>query len=87
MRFLKFLLSGIMLGILSLFLFAVDMTGTASVIAMLCAIVVFVIGLLMGKDDGSEHQNDNSLPQKLCPSCHKKHDFDFPKCPFCGHEY
>lgn len=27
------------------------------------------------------------LPQKECPKCGKKHDFDYPKCPFCGYEY
>ena len=86
MKCIKFLLSGIMLGVLSIFLFAVDMTGTMALIAMVCAIVVFVIGLLMGKDDEAEHE-DEKLPQKTCPNCKKTHDFDYPKCPFCGHEY
>lgn len=27
------------------------------------------------------------LPQKQCPNCGKMHDFDYPKCPFCKHEY
>ena len=22
-----------------------------------------------------------------CPNCGKKHDFDYPKCPFCKYEY
>ena len=85
MKYLKFLLSGIMLGIVSVFLLAVDPTGSASLIAMVCALVVFVIGLLMGKDD--EPEKDENLPQRTCPNCHKKHDFDYPKCPFCGHDY
>ena len=29
----------------------------------------------------------NELPQKECPNCGKTHDFDYPKCPFCKHEY
>ena len=27
------------------------------------------------------------LPQKQCPKCGKRHDFDYPKCPFCGYDY
>ena len=24
--------------------------------------------------------------QKTCPACGRKYDFDYPKCPHCGHE-
>ena len=24
------------------------------------------------------------LPQVLCPNCGNQHDFDYPKCPYCG---
>ena len=27
------------------------------------------------------------LPQKQCPNCGKRHDFDYPKCPFCKFNY
>ena len=27
------------------------------------------------------------IPQKTCPECGSVHDFDFPKCPNCKHEY
>lgn len=30
---------------------------------------------------------ESELPQKECPKCGKKHDFDYPKCPFCNYEY
>ena len=30
---------------------------------------------------------EEALPQKECLKCGKKHDFDYPKCPFCGYEY
>ena len=30
---------------------------------------------------------EEELPQKQCPNCGKKHDFDYPKCPFCKYEY
>ena len=28
---------------------------------------------------------DDILPQIKCPSCETEIDFDYPKCPFCGH--
>ena len=30
---------------------------------------------------------DETLPQKKCPKCGMTHDFDYPKCPFCKHDY
>jgi len=30
---------------------------------------------------------EGELPQKQCPKCGKMHDFDYPKCPFCKHDY
>lgn len=30
---------------------------------------------------------EDELPQRECPQCGKKHDFDYPKCPFCKYEY
>ena len=30
---------------------------------------------------------DEALPQRTCPNCGKTHDFDYPRCPFCGHDY
>lgn len=27
------------------------------------------------------------IAQTHCPKCGKKHDCDYPKCPFCGHKY
>ncbi len=27
------------------------------------------------------------LPQVICPVCGRSHDFDFPSCPFCKHNY
>ena len=30
---------------------------------------------------------EETLPQRQCPSCGRKHDFDYPKCPFCKHDY
>lgn len=30
---------------------------------------------------------EEELPQRKCPNCGKKHDFDYPKCPFCKYDY
>ena len=30
---------------------------------------------------------EDTLPQRECPKCGKKHDFDYPKCPFCKYDY
>lgn len=35
----------------------------------------------------AEDLQEEGLPQKQCPKCGKKHDFDYPKCPFCKHDY
>lgn len=32
-------------------------------------------------------ETEEELPQKQCPNCGKKHDFDYPKCPFCKYNY
>jgi len=31
--------------------------------------------------------SDAQLPQTKCPRCGKSHDFDYPKCPYCGYSY
>ena len=31
--------------------------------------------------------NDPDLHQRTCPDCGFRHDFDYPKCPLCGHTY
>ena len=30
---------------------------------------------------------DDETPKKTCPECGTVHDFDYPKCPKCKHEY
>ena len=29
----------------------------------------------------------DGMPQKKCPTCGKEHDFDYPRCPYCKHDY
>ena len=36
----------------------------------------------------AEDSNDGSdYPKKTCPVCGAVHDFDYPKCPKCKHNY
>lgn len=40
--------------------------------------------------DGSQNIVGVSMdgtPQVRCPACGRKHDFDYPRCPRCNHEY
>ncbi len=30
---------------------------------------------------------EDELPQRKCPACGTEHDFDYPRCPKCGHGY
>ena len=49
------------------------------------ASAVFLVGLL---DNGSKTPaRDDRLPQKRCPKCDRLHDFDYPRCPHCCHDY
>jgi ssDNA-binding Zn-finger/Zn-ribbon topoisomerase 1 len=34
-----------------------------------------------------EMVDGDALPQKRCPACGVEHDFDYPRCPKCDHEY
>ncbi len=87
MKQVKLLLSGIMLAVVSVYLLFVNISPAFSLLGMLAAIVIFVAGLLSGNEKDAESENRENLPQKKCPNCSKEHDFDYPKCPFCGHEY
>ena len=29
----------------------------------------------------------HGVPQVKCPRCGRKHDFDYPKCIYCDHDY
>ena len=36
---------------------------------------------------GFEGNEEDELPQKTCPRCGEKHDFDYPKCPVYKYDY
>ena len=35
----------------------------------------------------ADESEGNDLPKRTCPSCGTVHDFDYPKCPKCKHDY
>lgn len=82
----KVMLSGIMLLLIGIFLYvADDCNMEISAFCFINSIIVFAVGLFipMHKKDAIV---DEALPQKTCPKCGKQHDFDYPRCPYCGHE-
>lgn len=38
----------------------------------------------LGTSKAAEQASNAELPQKQCPKCGKKYDFDYPSCPHCG---
>ena len=36
---------------------------------------------------GIDAVSADGMPQKKCPTCGKEHDFDYPRCPYCKHDY
>ena len=34
-----------------------------------------------------EEEFEDRIAQVRCPRCKQMHDMDYPKCPFCGHDY
>ena len=38
-------------------------------------------------NEGIDAVSKDGMPQKKCPTCGREHDFDFPKCPYCKHDY
>ena len=87
LSFLKVMLSGIMLLLIGTFLYTAD-TGNMDVseFCFITGIIVFLVGLFIPMQRGDAIVDD-TLPQKKCPKCGKEHDFDYPTCPYCDHEY
>ena len=38
-------------------------------------------------NEGIDAVSDDGMPQKKCPTCGREHDFDYPRCPYCKHDY
>ena len=57
-----------------------------------CAIVLALINRIavVGRIPKSALKKvsvNSEVEQIICPQCEKHHDFDYPKCPHCGHFY
>ena len=37
--------------------------------------------------EGIDAVSADGMPQKKCPTCGREHDFDYPRCPYCKHDY
>ena len=38
-------------------------------------------------NEGIDAVSADGMPQRKCPTCGKEHDFDYPRCPYCKHDY
>ena len=38
-------------------------------------------------NEGIDALSKDGMPQKKCPTCGREHDFDYPRCPHCKHDY
>ena len=87
----KVMLTGVMLLLIAIFFCVVDDRGggiymDVSALCFIAGITVFLVGLFIPWHM-REAIIDDDLPQRLCPQCGKKHDFDYPQCPHCGKDY
>lgn len=88
LSFIKVMLTGIFLVLIACFLLLADygyFMGIAG-LNFFAGIIVFVVGLFIPQHKGKAIVDD-TLPQRQCPKCGKNHDFDYPQCPHCGHDY
>lgn len=86
MKAVKLMMSGGLLILLGPLMANLDvMFSGVMVLCWLAGIPLFVAGLVT-KDGKNVPTMQADLPQKKCPKCGKSHDFDYPKCPYCGAE-
>lgn len=88
MRAVKFLFSGGLLILLGPIMHILDVVfAPLHLLCWLLGIPLFVAGLVISPNGPKIPILQENLPQKECPACKMTHDFDYPKCPFCGHDY
>ena len=88
MKAIKLMIFGALLILLGPAMSAIDVCwNDFHLICWMIGIPVFLVGLVMPAGKTKPPKQDESLPQKQCPSCGTSHDFDYPKCPNCGHDY
>ena len=83
----KVMLTGVMILLVGIYLLTADNCNMEiSAWCFFGGIGIFAVGLLMPQH-GDKPIVDESLPQRKCPQCGKEHDFDYPRCPFCGYDH
>ena len=84
----KVMLTGIFLLVLGMFGYVMDagFFMEFSGLCLIAGVIVFVVGLFIPMHKKNAII-DEELPQRQCPRCGKKHDFDYPKCPHCDFDY
>lgn len=88
MKPIKFMITGALLILLGPIMSLVNfMFSEFMVLCWMVGIPLFIAGLVMPADGFSVPEQSDDLPQKECTACGKKHDFDYPVCPRCGHDY
>lgn len=89
MKSIKFMIFGAFLILLGPVLSLLDsFFDDFCILCWIIGIPVLIIGMWMPVDASSQSQKPtDDLPQKICPECGQSHDFDYPKCPHCGHDY
>lgn len=88
MKNIKCMITGALLILLGPVMSLVDVSFSGfMVICWVIGVPLFIAGLAMPAGGIQVPAQSEDLPQKVCPECGKKHDFDFPKCPHCGHDY
>lgn len=85
MKSIKLMITGGLLILLGPIMSLVDVSFNGFLaLCWVVGIPTFVVGLLTPSGGTKVPEPDETLPQKQCPHCGKLHDFDYPKCPYCG---
>lgn len=88
MKAIKVMIIGALLILLGPIMSLVDFSFSGfMVICWVIGIPLLIAGLIMPADGFKVSKQSDDLPQKECPECGKMHDFDYPRCPHCGHDY
>jgi len=91
MKVIVAMLTGIMFLLAGIFLLLLGGEGIALIFAAV-GVIVFILGCVEGiygvkanSTGGTSYEQPT--PQKQCPGCGEKHDFDYPRCPWCGYDH
>lgn len=88
MKAIKLMILGALLILLGPIMSAIDVNWNGfHLLCWIFGIPVFLVGLAMPAGGFKTPKQNEELPQRQCPSCGKSHDFDYPQCPYCSHDY